>query len=96
LKIFIGTTEAEETIDGRPVGGGLLGSGEGDIMLTGVHKLTDETGTLSDGDAVDRSSPSGVKTSVSAPLKVGHVLGDAFVENSIRFVNVKLLERPNV
>ena len=97
-KDIIGTTEPQTTIDGRPVKG-LLGDGLGDIQLEGVFKFVDENGatSLGDGDRVDRVSPSGVKkaTGLGGASTVGHVFGPAYVEEGIRFVDVKLLGRPN-
>jgi len=98
LKNIKGTTEALTTIDGREIVGE-YGDGVGDIQVEGVFKVVDETypaSTLADGDAVDRNSASGVIAAAVAANRMGHVMGDPWIEDSIQYVAVKLLGRPNV
>lgn len=97
VKDIVGTTEDFVILGGKTVPT-LKGDGLGDMQVEGIHQLVDEAGTLVDGDAVDQGavvggSASGVVVAAGAP-NVGHVSGDAFVEDGVRYVDVKLLGRP--
>lgn len=98
---IIGTTEPLIAGPGGKALSGQFGDGLGDIDLEGEYKLVDESGgALADGDRVKRSSPSGViKSATASATDVGHVLGAPYTEavgdETVAFVNVKLLGRPN-
>jgi len=93
VKDITGTTEQKTTVDGRPITGE-LGDGAGDIWVEGVYKLVDENPTaLTDGSLVSRNSASGVVAD-SGSDRIGHVWRGRYTENSIDYVDVKLLGEP--